>query len=140
MTSTDPGGSGGPDGAFGSGGGEIDMTTLVTALESLLTLASKQHVQVRVWRKTLRRDSFFYACLLFFLSKGVQLRRNLQSGDGSSPEAVPYIDGVKTEAEKELEKEVSETEAHIKRKLIEIHSRQVLTYVYAVLLWMLFDQ
>ena len=50
MTSTDPGGSGGggPDGAFGGGGGEIDMTTLVTALESLLTLASKQHIQVRV--------------------------------------------------------------------------------------------
>ena len=53
---------------------------------------------------------------------------------------MPYIDGVKTEAEKELEKEVSETEAHIKRKLIEIHSRQVLMYLYAVLLWMLFDQ
>ena len=55
------------------------------------------------------------------------MRRSLQSPEGGAAGAeVPYIDGVKTEAEQELEKEVSETEAHIKRKLIEIHSRQEL--------------
>lgn len=111
----------GPDGGLGGGEEIIDMSSLVTALESLLTLAAKQHIQ------------------------GVELRRHLQSPDGGddghSPAAgcqqgagtlaagagtgvnVPYIDGVKTEAEQELEKEVTETEAHIRRKLIEIHSR-----------------
>jgi len=83
----------------------IDMSTLVTALESLLNLAAKQHVQ------------------------SMDLRRNLQAQEsesvslGTQAATVPYMDGAKTEAETELDQEVQETESHIRRKLIEIHSR-----------------
>ena len=61
----------------------------------------------------------------------MDLRRNLQSQDsesvsmGTQADTVPYMDGAKTEAETELDQEVQETESHIRRKLIEIHSRYV---------------
>ena len=61
----------------------------------------------------------------------MDLRRNLQSQEsesvsmGTQADTVPYMDGAKTEAETELDQEVQETESHIRRKLIEIHSRYV---------------
>ena len=62
----------------------------------------------------------------------MDLRRNLQAQEsesvslGTRAATVPYMDGAKTEAETELDQEVQETESHIRRKLIEIHSRYVI--------------
>ena len=71
----------------------------------------------------------------------MDLRRSLQAQEsesvsmGTQAGTVPYMDGAKTEAETELDQEVQETESHIRRKLIEIHSRYVYVLYYVMMMY-----
>ena len=110
----------------------VDLKTLVTALESLLNLAQSQ---LNLPTSSSTPDS---SARLDSLSidntssppnasstKSKASSNNPDSGQGE-PESLPYVDGAlgrTSEEEEERVKAWEETESHVKRKLIEIHSK-----------------
>ena len=110
----------------------VDLKTLVTALESLLNLAQSQ---LNIPSSSSTSDSTAGLDSLSIntssslpdasstKSKASSNNPDLSQGE---PESLPYVDGAlgrTSEEEEERVKAWEETESHVKRKLIEIHSK-----------------
>ena len=112
------------DGKFGAAAvtdPTVDLKTLVTALESLLTLAQTQLYISSSTTNTPTLDSLSIA------SSNLNTSSTLPSSSiQGEPSSLPYVDGALSgtvEEEEERLKAWEETESHVRRKLIEIHSK-----------------
>ena len=97
----------------------VDLKTLVTALERLLTLAQTQLYISSPSTNSPSLDSLSIA------SSNVKTSSTVPSTQGE-PSSLPYVDGALSgtlEEEEERLKAWEETESHVRRKLIEIHSK-----------------
>ena len=99
----------------------VDLKTLVTALESLLTLAQTQLYISSPSTNSPSLDSLSIA------SSNVKTSSTVPSSSTQGePSSLPYVDGALSgtfEEEEERLKAWEETESHVRRKLIEIHSK-----------------
>ena len=106
----------------------VDLKTLVTALESLLSLAQSQIVIPS--SESLSDSSVLDPLSINNSSKSSSNPQSSTSVQPNSnpgePSSLPYVDGAISgtlEEEEERLKAWEETESHVRRKLIEIHSK-----------------
>ena len=106
----------------------VDLKTLVTALESLLSLAQSQLVIPS--SASLSDSSVLDPLSINHSSKSSSQPPSSSSAQSTSsqsePSSLPYVDGALSgtlEEEEERLKAWEETESHVRRKLIEIHSK-----------------
>ena len=106
----------------------VDLKTLVTALESLLSLAQSQLCAPSVSPPS---DSLIDSLSINHPSKSSSSKPKLDctteiSHAQGEPSSLPYVDGALAgtlEEKEERLKAWEETESHVRRKLIEIHSK-----------------
>ena len=106
----------------------VDLKTLVTALESLLSLAQSQIVIPS--SASLSDSSVLDPLSINNSSQSAPQPQSCSSVQSTStqgePSSLPYVDGALSgtlEEEEERLKAWEETESHVRRKLIEIHSK-----------------
>ena len=106
----------------------VDLKTLVTALESLLSLAQSQIVIPS--SASLSDSSVLDPLSINNSSKSSSHPESgtssLSTANQGEPSSLPYVDGAISgtlEEEEERLKAWEETESHVRRKLIEIHSK-----------------
>ena len=108
----------------------VDLKTLVTALESLLTLAQSQLSPIS---STPTDSSLLEQQSISSSKQNTSSSTTVPSSSTQGePVSLPYVDGALSgtlEEEQERLKAWEETESHVRRKLIEIHSKLKKTWM-----------